>query len=218
MMKLAMTLTSMALAFTLSASSFASSNDGAELNYYNHNALEKINQATNELKDHNDLKSVGYHYRHSHAVDYDHKKFRGSGGKRFPKQIRATGERVFVFSPRLKAWAAYAPDGQRVGYGRANGGSHWCEDLGRPCRTPRGSFRIRSKGSPECRSSKFPLPNGGAPMPYCMHFHGGYAVHGSPYISNQNTSHGCIRVQTEAARWLSNYFMKIGTRVLVISY
>lgn len=138
--------------------------------------------------------------------------------RRFPKTIPALGKRMFIFSPRHKRWAAYDESGQRVGHGRANGGSSYCADLNKPCRTPRGLFRVYSKGSPGCKSNKFPLGRGGAPMPYCMFFHGGYAIHGSPWISNVNGSHGCIRVTNTAAAWLSNNFMQHGTRVLVLPY
>jgi lipoprotein-anchoring transpeptidase ErfK/SrfK len=130
----------------------------------------------------------------------------------------APGEKKFIFSPRLRMWAAYDAGGKRVAYGIANGGSHYCGDLGRACRTPIGSFRVHSKGGPECVSSRFPLPHGGAAMPYCMHFRGGYAIHGSPQISNVNGSHGCVRVKTEAARWLSSNFMQHGTKVVVLPY
>lgn len=135
-----------------------------------------------------------------------------------PRQIPPPGERTFVFSPRYKAWAAYDENGYRLAGGRANGGSSYCADLGRACRTPVGSFRVYSKGSPNCVSRKFPVGRGGAPMPYCMFFRGGYAIHGSPYISNINGSHGCIRVTTSAAQWLHSDFIKPGTRVKVLPY
>ncbi|MDF1796491.1 MAG: L,D-transpeptidase [Coxiellaceae bacterium] len=128
------------------------------------------------------------------------------------------GERVFVFSPRLRQWAAYNAYGKRIGYGVANGGSNWCAELRRPCRTPGGSYRIRSKGHAGCVSSKYPLGRGGAKMPYCMFFHKGYAIHGSPHISSRNGSHGCIRVRTPAAQWLHRYFLKHGTKVVVLPY
>jgi hypothetical protein len=137
---------------------------------------------------------------------------------KLPKRISPPGERVFVFSPRHKYWAAYNSDGFRVARGVANGGAHYCPDVGRACRTPRGSFRVHSKGPSSCVSSKYPLPSGGAPMPYCMKFKGGYAIHGSPHISNRNGSHGCIRVKTAAAAWLSNNFIRHGTKVVVLPY
>lgn len=135
-----------------------------------------------------------------------------------PRRIAPQGERVFVFSPRLLRWAAYDAQGYRVAGGKANGGANYCASLGRPCRTPTGAFRVGRRGSADCVSNRFLLPSGGAPMPYCMFFSGGNAIHGSPYISNNNTSHGCIRVHTGAARWLHRYFMHPGTKVIVLSY
>ena len=144
-------------------------------------------------------------------------KFRGHK-RAFPKHVRPPGKRVFIFSPRSKAWAAYAPNGRLVGYGRASGGATWCRDVGRPCRTVRGTFRVYRKGSARCRSGKYPLPRGGAPMPYCMFFYKSYGIHGSPNVPNYNASHGCIRVKTRAAAWLSRYFIRHGTTVVVTSY
>lgn len=136
-------------------------------------------------------------------------------GKRFD----TNGERAFVFSPRYKEWAAYDKEGYLVAQGVANGGADSCPDLGgRRCHTPMGVFRVQSKGSPECVSKKFPIGIGGAAMPYCMYFNSGYAIHGSPYISDRNGSHGCIRVHTQAARWLSQYFIQPGTKVIVLPY
>ncbi len=135
-----------------------------------------------------------------------------------PTHIAAQGERVFIFSPRLLRWAAYDAQGYQVASGKANGGASYCPELGKPCLTPRGAFRVQRKGTIDCVSSRFPLGTGGAPMPYCMHFGGGFAIHGSPYISNRNTSHGCIRVHTAAAKWLHSYFMQRGTKVIVLPY
>lgn len=134
------------------------------------------------------------------------------------KRFNTGGERAFVFDPRNKRWGAYDRDGYLVAGGIANGGSDYCADLGRRCHTPRGTHRVAHKGSSDCKSRKFPMGVGGAPMPYCMFFRGGYAIHGSPYISNRNGSHGCIRVHTAAARWLHRYFMRPGTKVIVLPY
>lgn len=129
------------------------------------------------------------------------------------------GERTFVFSPRYREWAAYDQDGYRVANGVANGGQDNCPDLGgEPCHTPAGVYRVYHKGSADCVSKQFPVGVGGAQMPYCMFFHGGYAIHGSAYISTRNGSHGCIRVHTSAAEWLSRYFMSPGTKVVVLPY
>lgn len=135
-----------------------------------------------------------------------------------PSKIAPRGEKLFVFKPSTHMWAAYDALGNRVAYGRANGGSDFCQELGHPCHTPVGTFHVYSKGTAECKSRKFPMPIGGAPMPYCMYFNGGYAIHGSPYISYHNGSHGCIRVTTQAAQWLHQNFIKPGTKVIVLSY
>jgi len=135
-----------------------------------------------------------------------------------PRRIYPVGERVFVFSPRLKEWGAYDSQGFLVKTGVASGGASWCNELNRACYTPRGKFRIFRKGGANCKSSLYPLPHGGADMPYCMHFHGGYAIHGSPYVPKDNASHGCIRVKPDAAQWLSQYFVQHGTRVVILSY
>lgn len=137
----------------------------------------------------------------------------------FPTKRRATGNRVFIFSPRLRAWAAYNSRGRLVSTGRASGGKHYCADVGRSCRTPRGVFRVYSKGSVYCKSNTYPKGRGGAPMPYCMFFHkAGYAIHGSPDVPRYNASHGCIRVLPRAARWLSRSFIRHGTTVIVTNY
>ena len=143
---------------------------------------------------------------------------RKASHKVFPKQSGDIGEKVFIFSPRYKAWAAYDRHGNRVAHGIANGGANWCADKGRPCRTPVGTFRIGHRGGPGCKSSRYPVGTGGAPMPYCMFFKTNYAIHGSPGISNRNGSHGCVRVTTPAARWLHGRFLTPGTKVKVLPY
>ena len=55
-------------------------------------------------------------------------------------------------------------------------------------------------------------------MPYCMFFHGGYALHGSYEVPNYNASHGCLRVVPSAAAWLSRNFVKVGTAIIVRPY
>lgn len=138
----------------------------------------------------------------------------------FPTKRHATGRTVFIFDPNYSAWALYDKDGQRLNTGRASGGKAYCEDVGRPCRTISGNFRIYSKGDADCISSKYPLEtNGGAPMPYCMHFNAkGYAVHGSYDVPDYNASHGCIRITPTAAQWLNTNYISIGSSVIVLPY
>lgn len=149
-----------------------------------------------------------------------------------PSKIAAPGEKVIIVDPREHLWGAYSANGNLVRDGIATAGSGWCRDLHRSCRTKVGSFRIYSLGSAGCRSSKFPIRrsgrNGGAPMPYCMYFHGGQALHGTPasHVVRGNISHGCVRMHVEDARWLrfdfvsgpdaSNHYR--GTKVIIRPY
>lgn len=125
---------------------------------------------------------------------------------------------TFVFSPRSLSWKAINASGQVVRTGRASGGRNYCSDIHRSCRTPSGTYHIISKGGAGCKSSRYPVGKGGAPMPYCMFFSRYYAVHGSHDVPNYNASHGCVRVTPSDAHWLSKNFMRIGTRVVVKPY
>jgi lipoprotein-anchoring transpeptidase ErfK/SrfK len=125
---------------------------------------------------------------------------------------------TFVFNPRAHTWSAIDNSGNVVRTGRASGGSSYCKDIHRSCRTPTGTFSVWSKGSASCKSSRYPRPHGGAPMPYCMFFSKYYAIHGSYDVPNYNASHGCVRVTPSDAAWLSKNFIHIGTTVKVKSY
>lgn len=129
------------------------------------------------------------------------------------------GRTTVVFDPKHHTWAAYL-DGKKIKSGRASGGKSYCPDIGRGCRTIVGTFKVISKKGPGCKSSRFPVETrGGAPMPWCMHFHAkGYAIHGSNDVPNHNASHGCIRVVLADAKWLNQNFVRIGTTVVVLPY
>jgi lipoprotein-anchoring transpeptidase ErfK/SrfK len=156
---------------------------------------------------------AGYtHYTMS--MESDHK-----GSAYFPAQREATGRKVFVFDPKATAWAAYDATGNRVKTGSASGGKDFCEDIGRPCHTVTGTFKVYSKKGAECRSSIYPIEtHGGAKMPYCMHFNGGYSIHAAYEVPNYNASHGCVRVLPSAAKWLNENFIDVGTTVIVKPY
>ncbi|WP_211830272.1 L,D-transpeptidase [Kistimonas asteriae] len=136
----------------------------------------------------------------------------------FPSQIPSVRQDVFVYSPRINVWAAYNSTGQLVGMGRASGGQDWCADTNSHCRTPDGAFRIYRKGTSKCYSNTYPIGEGGAPMPYCMFFRQGYAIHGSDHVPNRPASHGCIRVRVDAAKWLHQEFIDYGSTVVVLPY
>jgi lipoprotein-anchoring transpeptidase ErfK/SrfK len=137
---------------------------------------------------------------------------------KFPQTRIATGERVFIFDPKLTQWGAYDAEGNLVKSGRASGGRSYCPDIKSKCRTPAGEYAVYRRGSASCKSKKFPVGRGGAPMPYCTFFNGGYAIHGSYSVPDYNASHGCIRVEPHMAKWLSENFLFYGTRVIVKSY
>lgn len=136
---------------------------------------------------------------------------------RIPGHIN-TSEKVVVVDPRVHAWGAYGANGDLIRAGLATAGSSWCPDLGRPCRTKVGSFRVNSLGSPNCKSTIFPLPRGGAPMPYCMFFNKNQGLHGSYEVVEGNVSHGCVRMHVSDAEWLRYNFVNIGTKVIVRPY
>jgi lipoprotein-anchoring transpeptidase ErfK/SrfK len=141
------------------------------------------------------------------------------GSHYFPEQREATGKKVFIFDPKATAWAAYDRDGHRVRTGSASGGKDFCEDIGRSCRTITGTYHVYSKKGEDCTSSLYPIEtNGGARMPYCMHFSGGYSIHAAYEVPNYNASHGCIRVLPSAAKWLNQDFIDVGTTVVVKPY
>ena len=143
----------------------------------------------------------------------------------FPMQREATGKKLFIFDPKALAWAAYDARGRRVMTGAASGGMNFCQDIGQACRTVTGSFSVYDKQGADCKSHEFPVATaangnheGGAKMPYCMHFYQGYAIHAAYEVPNFNSSHGCIRVLPGAAKWLNENFIDIGTTVLVLPY
>lgn len=135
-----------------------------------------------------------------------------------PEYKETHGRSLFIFDPNIHRWMAYNSSGELVGSGKASGGRGFCPDIHRRCKTPIGTFRVYSMGGPGCVSTKFPVGRGGAPMPYCMFFHGGFAIHGSYELPNYNASHGCIRVEPSAARWLQENVIGIGTTVVVKPY
>lgn len=144
----------------------------------------------------------------------------------FPVSARAEYNQVFhqqyaktfIYNPRTLHWQAINDKGKVVRTGRGSGGRHYCPDIRRSCRTPSGTYHIISKRGAYCKSSRYPKPRGGAPMPYCMFFSQNYAIHGSNDVPNYNASHGCIRVRTSDARWLYNNFISVGTKVIIKSY
>lgn len=135
-----------------------------------------------------------------------------------PTYIDPPGEKLILFDPREHAWGAYTANGTLIRTGLASGGANWCEDMGRQCHTDVGVYRIRTLGGSGCFSPSFPVPNGGAPMPYCMYYTQAQALHGSNHVVYGNISHGCIRVRVSDARWIRYNFAERGTLIVVQPY
>jgi hypothetical protein len=145
----------------------------------------------------------------------------------FPRYIEGDGEKTIYVSQKQLAWGAYDETGELLWWGPLSSGSGGCKGVEGNCKTPAGSFRIIRKQDIDCISTTFPMRgdgnNGGAEMPYCMHFLRGYALHGSYEVPGYRASHGCVRMFIEDARWLNEEFVNVpgegekGTRVIVDS-
>lgn len=133
----------------------------------------------------------------------------------FPKQISAPGERIILVSLDDMAWGAYESNGELERWGPTSSARGYCPDIGHGCHTATGRFAIYSKEGRGCYSRKFPVGRGGAPMPYCMFFYGGFALHGSYEVPGYNASHGCLRIFVDDAEWLNEEFTDISTPVIV---
>lgn len=136
---------------------------------------------------------------------------------RLPQHIN-TREKTILVDPNVHAWGAYNSQGELIKAGLATAGSSWCSDIGRPCKTKPGTFRVNSLGARSCKSSMYPLPRGGAPMPYCMFFNRHQGLHGSYNVVEGNASHGCVRMQVSDAEWVRFNFANVGTKVIVRPY
>jgi len=136
-------------------------------------------------------------------------------GAPLAEQLQGYGEKVIFVDPAQHVFGAYAANGKLIRWGIATGGAA-------SSRTKTGEFRIYSLGDSRCLSNKY----NNAPMPYCMFFNGGQALHGSSDIQFDNVSHGCIRLHIDDAKWLRYHFVQgprvanhyRGTRVVIESY
>lgn len=141
----------------------------------------------------------------------------------FPNKIEGETEKQIIVDQDKLAWAAYDEHGQLIKWGPIASGSDKCSDSAKACRTLTGIYRIFSKENENCRSDVFPIGKGGAPMPYCMYFHKGFAMHGSADMPGYRASHGCVRMFTRDAKWLNQEFTEtsnesngnMGTKVVV---
>ena len=134
----------------------------------------------------------------------------------FPAEMDLyVGQRVILIDLSDLAFGAYNESGTLEHWGPISPGKQYCPDTRRGCSTPTGVYSIYSKRGSECKSTKYPIGKGGAPMPYCMFFKGGYALHGSPTVPGHSDSHWCVRLFTEDAGWLNKEFVE-GYQVKVV--
>ena len=133
----------------------------------------------------------------------------------FPEYRKTNGKKIVLVSLADHAFGAYNQNGRLVHWGPISGGKGYCPDVGRACNTATGAFKVYRTEGKGCFSRKFPIEtNGGAPMPYCMFFHKGFALHGST-LPGYHASHGCVRLFPEDAKWLNENFVGLGTEVIV---
>ena len=121
------------------------------------------------------------------------------------------------------SWIAYK-DNKEVKRGEASGGRKWCPDIKRRCKTPTGLFPVISKKNRAYRSPLYPVGcdnktnNKCAPMPWAVKFrHSGEAIHGHRSKITAHTSHGCIHVSYEDAKWI-NEFLDVGDIIDIRDY
>ncbi|MBI5913366.1 L,D-transpeptidase family protein [Candidatus Azambacteria bacterium] len=96
----------------------------------------------------------------------------------------------------LVLWGPISSSAGRVECGRAH-------EKKRRCITPTGNFCVLGKDRDRI-SSKYPPPNGGAPMKYAIRFYGDYWIHAGA-LPGRPDSHGCIRVFLDDAQWLFSW-------------
>lgn len=134
----------------------------------------------------------------------------------FPDTIEPSADNSIHISLSLLAWGAYSAKGDLLRWGAISGGKDYCKDVKRECKTRPGNFRVYYKKGGDCISKKFPVGKGGAKMPYCMFYDGGYAMHGSYTVPGYHDSHGCVRMFIPDAKWLNQNFVVSGrTRVVI---
>lgn len=123
-----------------------------------------------------------------------------------PNHINPPGKRTIIISINDLAFGAYDSDGSLLHWGPVSAGRGYCPDVRRKCNTSIGKFAIYDKRGKSCRSTRYPIGKGGAPMPYCMFFNGNFALHGSYEVPGYNASHGCVRLFVNDAEWLNQEF------------
>ena len=182
--------------------SYEYNDDDTDYNYDNNNYYDEERSDEDEPQDVYELNEQA---PPRHEL---HRSIKNLDASSLPSHIPSRGEKFILVDPRDHVWGAYNVKGELLRWGLATAGANWCDDIDKPCRTKSGAFRVYSLGDESCISKKFPVPDGGAPMPYCMYFNGGQALHGSDEVVYGNVSHGCVRLHVNDAEWLRYHFVE----------
>lgn len=133
-----------------------------------------------------------------------------------PLYRKPVGHKVILVNLSMFAFGAYNEEGTLEYWGPATSGATTCPGGDDSCRTVTGRYAVYRKQGADCISHTYPREtNGGASMPYCMHFYKGFAIHGSTLAGFYNHSQGCVRLFYDDAKWLNTEFADIGTEVIV---
>lgn len=160
--------------------------------------------------------NVALMYRNWIVVPKDFKKMNYMDMSPLPKYIDTHGQKEVYINLGLFAFGAYDKAGKLLYWGPVSSGRKKCYDSDKICSTVTGKFRVFRIEGKNCISHEYPLEtHGGDPMPYCMYFHGGAAMHYSTLSGFINRSAGCIRMFKADAKWLNKMFVKRGTLVVV---
>ena len=103
---------------------------------------------------------------------------------------------------------------QRMHVTSSSGSYTWKVSTGRGrYNTPRGTYRPTVM-----RRMHYSRKYNNSPMPYSIFFRGGYAIHGTGYVSRLGTpaSHGCVRLHTANAAQLYAMVKREGARIRII--
>lgn len=160
--------------------------------------------------------NVALMYRNWIVVPKDFSKMTYMDMSPLPKHINTHREKEVYINLGLFAFGAYDAKGNLLYWGPVGSGRKKCYDSNKTCSTVTGKFRVFRIEGKNCISHEYPLEtHGGDPMPYCMYFHGGSAMHYSTLSGFINRSAGCIRMFKADAQWLNHEFVKRGTVVVV---
>ncbi|HLB56450.1 MAG TPA: L,D-transpeptidase [Coxiellaceae bacterium] len=160
--------------------------------------------------------NVALMYRNWLVVPKDFNKTTYMDMSPLPKHIDTHGQKEVYVNLSLFAFGAYDKTGKLIYWGPVSSGRKKCFDTNGICSTATGNFRVFRMEGKNCISHEFPMEtHGGYPMPYCMYFHNGTALHYSTLSGFINRSDGCVRMFKADAQWLNKKFVKLGTLVVV---